>query len=101
MRLAPTLLSAAVAIAAAANAALPRGWDNIGPVGGLFTALEADPTDAAHVAVLGEAIRETRDAGATWQQIELPCTPASQLKIQGDSIYVDCGFVIQHSRNRG
>ncbi len=84
-----------------ANAALPRGWENVGPVGGEFISLEADPVDAAHVAVLADAIRETRDGGATWRQIDLPCSSPQQLKIRGDFLYLNCGYVIKHTRDRG
>jgi photosystem II stability/assembly factor-like uncharacterized protein len=96
----PVLAIAASLLVACAAHAAPRGWDNVGPPGGGFKAVEADSTDAAHVALLSEVIHETRDGGATWRELAIPCN-ASQLRIRGDSIYLDCGFEIKRSRDRG
>ena len=99
MRL-PTCLLAASLLAVSLAHAAPRGWDNVGPPGGDLKALETDPTDAAHVAVLSDIIQETRDGGTTWRDLGIPCT-ASQLKIRGDAMYLDCGYEIKRSRDRG
>jgi photosystem II stability/assembly factor-like uncharacterized protein len=97
-------LSALVAwllLALAAQAA-PRGWENIGPVGGPFDAIAADPADARHVAVFSpEGVFETRDNGSTWRQNPPPCAFVRGAAILGDSFHVNCTSELRRSSDGG
>lgn len=108
----PTLLSLLVPLAAGLFQILPSpaqgSWDNVGPPGGYFEAIAADPADPRHVVVFSaEAVFETRDAGSTWRRSSPPCGTRGgtirvrQAEVRGQAFYVNCGSELQRSADAG